>query len=79
MQQFSEAIESSGINATALLVQGPTVGTILDQAKRLNADLIILGSHGHGAVYRAVLGSTSEGVLHGSKVPVLIVPTRPKN
>jgi nucleotide-binding universal stress UspA family protein len=64
------------LDATALLVQGPTVETILEEATRLNADLIILGSHGRGAAIQLLVGSVSGGVLQKSKCPVLIVPTR---
>jgi nucleotide-binding universal stress UspA family protein len=65
-----------GIDVTPLLIQGPTIGTILREAGKLDVDLIVLGSHGRGAALRALLGSTSEGVLHKAEVPVLIVPTR---
>ena len=50
--------------------------TILEEAAKLNADLIILGSHGHGGLLRALLGSVCEGVLRKSILPVLIVPAR---
>jgi nucleotide-binding universal stress UspA family protein len=75
-QQLAHVLRDSGVNAEAGLVQGPTVDTILEQAERQKADLLIVGSHGHGAVYRALLGSVSEGVLHRSKIPVLIIPAR---
>ncbi len=52
------------------------VETILQEVDKLDADLIVIGSHGRGAVLRALLGSTSEGVLHRTRVPVLIVPAR---
>jgi nucleotide-binding universal stress UspA family protein len=76
IQSNAERLRESGIDATALLIQGATVEVILRESKKLDVDLIVIGSHGHGAVYRALLGSTSEGVLHGSDVPVLIVPVR---
>jgi len=44
------------------------------EADRLNADLIVLGSHGHGAIHRALLGSVSEHVLHHARRPLLILP-----
>jgi nucleotide-binding universal stress UspA family protein len=47
---------------------------ILAEIHKLQADLVIMGSHGRGAIYRTLLGSTSEGVLHRSSCPVLIVP-----
>lgn len=59
-------------------VQGDTVATILTRARHLGADLIIIGSHGHGALYRVLLGSISEGVLRSAPCPVLVVPTHPK-
>ncbi len=75
-QQLAKELCDTGVNAEAGLVQGPTVETILEQADRQKADLLVLGSHGHGAVYRALLGSVSEGVLHRATVPVLVVPAR---
>ena len=44
------------------------------EAERLNADLIVLGSHGHGVIRRALLGSVSEHVLHHARRPLLILP-----
>jgi nucleotide-binding universal stress UspA family protein len=43
------------------------------QAKELGADLIIVGTHGRGAIGRALLGSVAESVLRASPVPVLTV------
>ena len=76
-QEQAAELCSQGIDAEACLVQGPTVDTILDRADRRKADLLVLGSHGHGVVHRALLGSISEGVLHRATIPVLIVPVRP--
>jgi len=76
LQALAAGPRERGIDTTALLVQGPTVETILKEAAKLEAELIVLGSHGRGAVLRALLGSTSEGVLHKTDVPLLIVPAR---
>lgn len=75
VQQFADQLRSADIEATALLVQGATAETILDQSGRLDADLIVVGSHGHGAMYQLLVGSTSEGVIRDSQCPVMIVPT----
>jgi nucleotide-binding universal stress UspA family protein len=72
---LAEAMRGEGIDCDALLVQGPTAETILSETERLDAELIILGSHGHGALHRALLGSVSEQVMRESKIPVLIVPS----
>jgi nucleotide-binding universal stress UspA family protein len=75
LQDEVDKLKSSGIDAKALLVQGAAVEVILDEASKLKADLIVVGSHGHGAVYHLMVGSVSEGVLHRSSCPVLVVPT----
>jgi nucleotide-binding universal stress UspA family protein len=77
LQEHASTLRERGVEATALQVQGPTAETILHEAERLHADVIVLGSHGHGALHRALLGSVSEGILHRTTCPVLILPSRP--
>ena len=76
LQAIAEGMRNAGLQATALLVQGPTARTILQEAAKLEVDMIIVGSHGHGAVYQALVGSVSEAVLRNCVVPVLVVPVR---
>lgn len=58
----------------ALHIQGPAIAKILAEATAQDAGLIILGSHGHGALYELLVGSVTAGVLQGAKCPVLVVP-----
>jgi len=74
LQQMAERLQGRGIQADAHLVEGPTVQTIIEQADHLHADLLILGSHGHGAWYRALVGSVAEGVLRKATCPLLVIP-----
>jgi len=53
---------------------GHPVANILQLADRHDADLIVLGSHGKGALNYAFLGSVAEKVLRKSQRPILIVP-----
>lgn len=76
LQALAEGLRGGGLSTRALLVQGPTVEKILAEARKLEADVIVIGSHGHGALYRALLGSVSEGVVRGAACPVLVVPAR---
>lgn len=76
LQQLAERLRKDGVETTALLLQGSTVVTIIAEAERLPAGLIVLGSHGHGAVYNMLVGSVAEGVVRASKVPVLLVPPK---
>ena len=76
LQQMADRLRADGVEVTALLLQGSTVATIIAEAERLEADLLVLGSHGRGAVHNMLVGSVAEGVVRTSKVPVLLVPTR---
>ena len=79
IQDQALQLEQRGIDVTPLLIQGATVATIIEQSSRLDADLIVIGSHGHGSVYKTLVGSVSEGVIRKANCPVLIVPHRYRN
>jgi nucleotide-binding universal stress UspA family protein len=74
LQEQARELRESGVDANGLLVRGTPVEAILDEVVKLKADLIVMGSHGHTAMYRVLVGSVSEGVLRGANVPVLFVP-----
>lgn len=76
MQQQADMLKEKGINTSSLLIQGPTAETILKEISKLNADLIVLGSHGHSTVYELLVGSVTEAMLRKSPCPVLVVPAR---
>lgn len=76
VQALAESLRERGLDATALLVRGPTVETTLKEADSLDAGLIVVGTHGHGAVYDVLIGSYSAGIIRRSKLPVLVVPIR---
>ena len=78
VQGLAERLRSAGVDATALVVQGATVETLLSEAEKLEVDMIVMGSHGHGAVYQLLVGSVCEGVLRRATCPVLVVPIREK-
>ena len=75
IQGLAERLRKAGIETTALLVRGQTVETILQEAEDVEADMIVVGSHGKGAMFQLLVGSVSKGVLHKSRIPVLVIPT----
>ena len=75
LEVVKKDLDKEGINSKALLIQGAIVDTILKEAEKLAADVIIMGSHGKNFMQRTLLGSSSTGVMHKSTLPVLIVPT----
>jgi nucleotide-binding universal stress UspA family protein len=75
LERLAKRFEAAGVVALPLVVRGPTVSTILEQAGRFGADLLVLGSHGRGALLSLVTGSVAQGVLRDARVPLLIVPS----
>ena len=68
-------LADQGIDVESLLVEGPPARAILRAIESLDADLVIMGTHGHGAVYDLLMGSVSEEVMRKSPRPVLMVPS----
>ena len=76
LQALSSRLREEGVNAQALLLKGAAAPVILDKASALEAELIILGSHGHGLLHKALLGSVSESVIQHADCNVMIVPAK---
>jgi len=79
LDALAATLRQAGVATTALHVQGAIVDTILAQADKHGAGLIVVGSHGHGATYDLLVGSISSGVIRRAKLPVLVVPSVERN
>jgi nucleotide-binding universal stress UspA family protein len=55
------------------MLSGPAAGPIVREARKVGADLIVLGTHGRRGLRRLVLGSDAEQVVRTASVPVLLV------
>jgi nucleotide-binding universal stress UspA family protein len=73
LDQAVEVAAEHGVVATTAMLRGDTVDEIVAFADSHSADLIVIGSRGHGALANALLGSVSRGVLAETRRPVLIV------
>ncbi|MBT8041618.1 MAG: universal stress protein [Pontiella sp.] len=71
---ISTGLRAQGINAQAMLLKGDASKLIAQKATELEAEIIILGSHGHGLLHKALLGSISESVMRQADCNVMIVP-----
>ena len=65
--------EKRSVKLTREVRTGTPAAAIIEEVSRVGADLVVMGSHGRSGVGRLLLGSTTEAVLRGSKVPVLVV------
>lgn len=59
-----------------LVKEGDLGSTILDTAKELGADLIVMGSHSRRWIENILLGSVTEKVLKNTEIPLFIVPLK---
>lgn len=63
----------AGVEAECLVKDGPAAASILDAAKELPAELIVVGTHGRSGLTRLALGSVAEAVLGGATCSALVV------
>ena len=78
LNQFSadarQKAEGDTVEADDIVViRGNPVELILSVADEKNCDLIVMGTHGHGSLADAMMGSTARRVLRRSRKPVLVV------
>lgn len=59
-----------------ILKEGEIGQTILDTAKEMNVDVIVMGSHGRKWLENILMGSQSKAVLGKTTIPLFIVPTK---
>ena len=72
--QLVEMLKGDGVQAESMHLTGTPVSEIIEQASKLPADYIVMGSHGHTAFYDLLVGGTAHGVLKRATCPVVIVP-----
>jgi nucleotide-binding universal stress UspA family protein len=61
-----------------LVEEGDLAQSILKTAKRIHADIIVMGSHSRRWLENIVVGSVTEKVLHLTSIPLFIIPTKQK-
>jgi nucleotide-binding universal stress UspA family protein len=59
-----------------IVQEGDFADAILKTAKKIHADLIVMGSHSHKWLENIVMGSVTEKVLHHTSIPLFIIPTK---
>jgi nucleotide-binding universal stress UspA family protein len=75
LAKWKAFVETHGLVATAVCRRGVSPAQVIAaEAEQRACDYIIIGSHGHGAFYDLLVGSTAGGVLRRVHCPVVIVP-----
>ena len=78
LEAFSEGVKADAEDQTfatdeTLIKTGAPAEIIVQTAKKQNCDLIVMGTHGHGAIADVLIGSTAKWVVRQSPIPVLVI------
>ncbi|HEY7410439.1 MAG TPA: universal stress protein [Vicinamibacteria bacterium] len=73
LREFVAPADEAGVDTEILLLEGHVTRTILSHAEGMDADLIVMGSHGREGFEHLMLGSVAEKVLRKAECPVLSV------
>lgn len=74
LEEMRDAVVGPDVPCTVHVMEGGPLQALLEFSDHEHADLVVLGSHGHGIIAAWLLGSVAEGMLRKSRVPVLMVP-----
>ena len=74
LNQLAGTLRAKEIETEVLFASGAVVNEISTAIEENRIDLIVVGSHGHGALYDLVVGSVTKSVLYYTSKPVVIVP-----
>jgi nucleotide-binding universal stress UspA family protein len=77
LAEAAERAASAGTTAETIVAKGHAAEAVCDTAAQRGADMIVIGSHGWGAMMSLIFGSTTLGVLQHAPCPVLVVRDQP--
>ena len=76
LQTLRDTLAAEGLTATAQMVPGSAQEKVVEELGRIQPELVVVGSHGHGALYHLLAGSVCQAVLTHAACPVLVVPAK---
>jgi len=76
LEEVAGHLAAGGIRVSLLQLRETTVEHIVEEAERLEAELIIVGFHHHSTFYESVVGNVANDILKRTTCPVLVVPDR---
>jgi len=76
LETVAEQFHRRGLTATTTVITGRGIGrSLVDYARQVRADLIVIGTRGARGLERLILGSVADKVIRSAPRPVLVVPT----
>ena len=74
LSERANRVKAAGLSCTTKILEGGAVAEITQRARSIDADLIVVGTHGRTGLNRAMMGSVAERVVRRASCPVLTVP-----
>ncbi|MGB8704387.1 MAG: universal stress protein [Gillisia sp.] len=78
LQKISQTLTDRDLESEALLIQGSTVETVIAEAEKLKADLLIVGTHKHSFFHDLLSENVSLELLKNGRIPLLCIPVTAK-
>ncbi len=75
LERYAKPLRSAGLKVDCIVREGYPASVIETEAEELPADLIVIGTRGHGGLKHLLLGSVAERVVQKAPCPVLTVKT----
>jgi nucleotide-binding universal stress UspA family protein len=72
--RLREPFTRRAINVDTAFCVGEVVSTILAESQKRRAELVVVGSHGRGALHSLLVGSTTAGLIRRSTIPIVVIP-----
>ena len=76
-KRWEQRARDAGLEVEVVNRAGPAAFVVLEEAQRLGAEGIVVGTHGRTGLAKLFLGSVAKDIVKQSPVPVLVVPQDP--
>ena len=73
LEQARKIAKAKGVTLQAEVVAGHAAASIVERAKAMKADLLVVGFMGHSALYERIIGGTTDRLVRLAPCPVLVV------
>ncbi len=72
VERAERVLDKTGVKVEGFLLRGRPASAIVDEARAMASDLVVVGSRGHGTIATMVLGSTASEIVDHAPCPVLV-------
>jgi len=76
LEGIAALIRAEGLRVDIETAKGPVAEVLLSTAERVGAEMLVIGTHGHGIIKRLLIGSVADELLRHSRIPLLVVHPR---